>query len=184
MKLSPNQGNKEDIPKEFRGKEKSVEAAIRHFGEVDGDVVDANFLQNTKQYAPGEFTINGVYIAPCNSGNEPARYRIIVDYDPEFPHALLQLIEVDAKEHPVQMDVNCADESIKAAICHFGKADGNVLAILTAQNVKRGSSGGFSINDVGISPHNYGEPPTRHRTIFDYDSELPYIFFRLIEISR
>lgn len=181
---SPNQGNKEDIPEEFRSKEKSVEAAIRHFGEVDADVVEANFLQNTKQYAPGEFTINGVYMAPRNGGNAPARHRIIVDYDSEFPHALLQLIEIDAKEHPVQKDVNCADESTKAAISHFGKAEGNVLAILTMQNVKRGSRGGFSINDAHISPHNYGEPPTRHRTIFDYDSTLPYICFRLIEIPQ
>lgn len=177
---SHNQCNKNGIPKEFRGKEKSVEAAIRHFGEVDGEVVEANFLQNTKKYAPGEFTINGVYLAPRNVGNAPARHRIIVDYDSEFPHALLQLIEIEENEHPVQKEVNCSDESIKAAICHFGRAEGNILAIFISQNVKRGSRGGFSINDAGISPHNYGEPPTRHRTIFDYDSELPYIFFRLV----
>lgn len=76
------------------------------------------------------------------------------------------------------------DKTTEAAIFHFGEIDGNVIDALVTQNVNPGTIGGFKINDMRISPHNYGEPPARHRIVIDYDPEFPYVLLRVIGVGK
>lgn len=79
--------------------------------------------------------------------------------------------------------MNDINKSMDAALLHFGKADGNVIDTLTTQNAKAGTVGGFTINGMHISPHNYGEVPARYRIVIDYDSEFPDVLLQIVKVD-